>query len=121
MNNGKQSLKDIAKEILLDFGVPAELAGYQYLLDAIEATAKAGDTLRINVKDLYHQVATAYNDTDSGVETAIRQAIDKTWDLDSTGSLSMFFGHGRKSTIRPDNREFIVFVADRVQMIKMCR
>lgn len=117
----KKSLEDITKEMLLDMGVPAHHKGYQYLTEAIATAAKARSVLKVKVQDLYYQVAEVYGSDTSFVESAIRKAIDAAWDLDTTGSLAMYFGYGKDSTIRPDNAEFIVLVADRVQMLNKCQ
>lgn len=121
MGKVKQSLEDITKEMLLDFGMPTHLKGYQYLCDAIATAAKKRNVLNVKAKDLYDQLAETYADTVSSVEAAIQQAIDETWTLDNTGTLARYFGYGNDTTTRPGNEEFIVFVADRVQLIRRCQ
>ena len=117
----KKSLEEITREFLLDMGVPAHLKGYLYLTEVIATAAKARNVLKVKCKELYCQVATSDGSDTSSVENAIRQAIDATWDLDDSGSLSMYFGYGNNPTERPGNEEFIIFVADRVQMLKKCQ
>ena len=117
----KKSLEDITKEFLLDMDVPAHLKGYQYLTEAISTAAKARNILKVKIPDLYCHVSEIYGSDISFVESAIRQAIDATWDLDTTGTLAMYFGYGKDTTSRPSNEEFIIFVADRVQMLKKCQ
>ena len=121
MGKAKQSLEDITKEMLVDFGMPTHLKGYQYLCVAIATAAKKRNVLNVKVKDLYTQLAETYADTVSNVEAAIRQAIDETWVLDDTGTLAMYFGYGNDTETRPENEAFIIFVADRVQMIRRCQ
>ena len=112
------SYEEITKEILLDFGVPTELKGYRYLLDAIAAAAKAENILNVKIKDLFAQLATTYGDTVAGVDAAITQAIEETWSRNDIGMLSQFFGYLSTCVEPPDNMEFIIFVADKVQLHK---
>lgn len=120
MKNGKRSLEDITKEMLLDFGVPAHIKGYQYLTEAITIAAGAEEILTINVKDLYKQVAKLFQTTSSRVERAIRHAVEIVWDRGDTEFLQMIFGYGDNSKLRPTNSEFIILLADKVQLKKMC-
>ena len=120
MNNEKRSLEDIAKEMLLDIGVPAHIKGYQYLTEAIAIVAKAEEILDVKIKDVYRQVAKTYITTSFRVDRAVRHAIEIAWDRGDAESLQSFFGYGDNSKLRPTNSEFIILLADKVQLKKMC-
>ena len=120
MQNGKRSLEDIAIELLLNIGTPLHVKGYAYLREAIIIAAGAEEVLTVQVEDLYAQVAKLFRTTPSRVERAIRHAIEITWDRGDVESLQMFFGYKDNSEIRPTNSEFIILLADKVQLKKMC-
>lgn len=115
-----KNIQKMVKDMLLELGVPAHLKGYQYLTEAITVSSGAEEVLNVKVKGLYRQIAKLYGTTASFVEKAIQQAIYATWDLGDRESLSMFFGYGSDTEIRPTNSEFIIFLADKVQLEMLC-
>ena len=120
MNNEKRSLEDLTKEMLLDIGVPIHIKGYQYLAEAITIAAGAEEVLTVKVQDLYAQVAKLFQTTSSRVEIAISHAVEIAWDRGDTEFLQRFFGYGDNSKLRPTNSEFIILLADKVQLKKRC-
>ena len=114
-----KKIQQKAKNMLTELGVPQHLKGYQYLTEAITEAAGAEEVLNVKVKDLYRQIAKLYGTTVSFVEKAIQQAICATWNLGDRESLSMFFGYSN-DTERPTNSEFIIFLADKVQLEMLC-
>ena len=86
------SLTEIS-EILCRLGMPANLLGYQYLRYAIHAAMRAPEILRAMTKELYPQVADEFRTTATGVERAMRHAIEVVWDRGNIEILENTFGY----------------------------
>ena len=67
-------------KLLNDLRVPAHIAGYDYLSEAIELVSNDHSYLRAVTKRLYPDIAKKYGTTASQVECAIRHAIGKSID-----------------------------------------
>ena len=56
----------------------------------------------------------------SFVEKAIRDAVVATWDRGDREFLRTILGYGDDDKTRPTNSEFIILLADRVQLELLC-
>ena len=68
-------------------------------------------------KELYPAIAKNYNRTASGVERAIRHAIEVAWIRGQVDTINKLFGytiHNEKG--KPTNSEFIAMVADKLRL-----
>ena len=84
--------------LLLNIGVPQHVYGYKYILYALELISINPEILHHITKELYPQIAAAFDSTPSRVERAIRTAIQITWHYGNNQMLHSIFGH----TIRPN-------------------
>lgn len=66
-------------EILLSIGIPPNLLGYLYLVEALQLILLNPFYLSHITKGLYIDIARKYNSTPQRVERAIRHAINTAW------------------------------------------
>ena len=112
-----QDLETIVTDFIHELGVPAHIKGYQYIRSAIMMVVDNMDLLNFITKQLYPDIAKAYNTTASRVERAIRHSIEVAWSRGKPETMNEIFGytiHTGKG--RPTNSEFIAMVADRIRL-----
>lgn len=66
-------------EILLSIGIPPNLLGYRYLIYGIELLLMDSDYMQHITTRLYIDIASKFNTTPSGVERAMRHAMNAAW------------------------------------------
>lgn len=117
MNNAEADLETIVTDFIHELGVPAHIKGYQYIRSAIMMVVENMDLLNFITKQLYPEIAKAYNTTASRVERAIRHSIEVAWNRGKPEIMNEIFGytiHTGKG--KPTNSEFIAMVADRIRL-----
>ena len=110
-------LETLVTENLHELGVPAHIKGYHYIRRAIMMVIEDMDMLNFITKQLYPEIAKAYNTTSSRVERAIRHSIEVAWVRGKPEAMNAIFGytiHTGKG--KPTNSEFIAMVADRIRL-----
>ena len=110
-------LETIVTDFIHELGVPAHIKGYQYIRSAIMMVVENMDLLNFITKQLYPEIAKAYNTTASRVERAIRHSIEVAWSRGKPEVMNEIFGytiHTGKG--KPTNSEFIAMVADRIRL-----
>lgn len=110
-------LEALVTEFIHELGVPAHIKGYQYLRTAIMMVVENMDMLNFITKQLYPDIAKAYNTTASRVERAIRHSIEVAWTRGKPETMNDLFGytiHTAKG--KPTNSEFIAMVADKIRL-----
>lgn len=110
-------LETVVTEFIHELGVPAHIKGYQYIRSAIMMVVENMDLLNFITKQLYPEIAKAYNTTASRVERAIRHSIEVAWSRGKPEIMDEIFGytiHTAKG--KPTNSEFIAMVADRIRL-----
>ena len=110
-------LETIVTDFIHELGVPAHIKGYQYIRSAIMMVVENMDLLNFITKQLYPDIAKAYNTTASRVERAIRHSIEVAWSRGKPETMNDIFGytiHTGKG--KPTNSEFIAMVADRIRL-----
>lgn len=110
-------LEALVTEFIHELGVPAHIKGYQYIRTAIMMVVENMDMLNYITKQLYPDIAHAYNTTASRVERAIRHSIEVAWTRGKPETMNEIFGytiHTGKG--KPTNSEFIAMVADRIRL-----
>ncbi len=115
--NKDYDLETIVTEFIHELGVPAHIKGYQYIRSAIMMVVENMDLLNFITKQLYPDIAKAYNTTASRVERAIRHSIEVAWSRGKPETMNEIFGytiHTGKG--KPTNSEFIAMVADRIRL-----
>ena len=112
-----RNLESDVTNIIHEIGVPAHIKGYQYIRSAIMMVVENMDLLNFITKQLYPEIAKAYNTTASRVERAIRHSIEVAWSRGKPEVMNEIFGytiHTGKG--KPTNSEFIAMVADRIRL-----
>lgn len=102
-------------QTLCELGMPANLLGYQYFRSAIHAAVRNPEVLRAITKELYPQVAREFRTTATGVERAMRHAIEVVWDRGNMDILEKYFGYTvDPNRGKPTNSEFISQIVDKL-------
>ncbi|MCC8159805.1 MAG: sporulation transcription factor Spo0A [Oscillospiraceae bacterium] len=115
--NEEIDLETVVTDFIHELGVPAHIKGYQYIRSAIMMVVENMDLLNFITKQLYPEIAKAYNTTASRVERAIRHSIEVAWSRGKPEIMNEIFGytiHTGKG--KPTNSEFIAMVADRIRL-----
>lgn len=104
--------------VLKEIGIPANLNGYRYLIDALVILITTKDNINdIRVcKDVYPTIASKYGTSSSSVERCIRNAIEVGFNRGNVKYLDELFGYTvetRKG--KPTNTEFLFYVADYIK------
>ena len=103
--------------LLREFGVPANIKGYQYLRKAIQMAVETPESMSAVTKILYPDIAKCHGTTASCVERAMRSAIEVAWDRGNLECLHRYFGYTINPRAgRPTNSEFIATIADALGM-----
>lgn len=112
-----EDLETIVTEFIHELGVPAHIKGYHYLRTAIMMVVKDMDLLNYITKELYPEIAKAYQTTSSRVERAIRHSIEVAWTRGKPQTMNDVFGYTiNTGKGKPTNSEFIAMVADRIRL-----
>ncbi len=110
----------LISEIIKEVGVPVSLLGYHYLKYAVEMIVEDISLINSITKIVYPKIAKRFNTTDSRVERAIRNAIETGWSRGNQNIQNKLFGYTIDSNKgKPTNCEFIVTVADYINMLKV--
>lgn len=111
-----EGAETVARNLLVEIGVPEHILGSKYLISAICAVVEDANVLRSVTGVLYPTVAQKFGTTGSRVERGIRHAIEVSWDRGDMDVLYKYFGNtvsGYKG--KPTNSEFISRVANVVR------
>lgn len=110
-------LETMVTEFIHELGVPAHIKGYHYLRTAIMMVVKDMDLLNYITKELYPEIAKAYQTTSSRVERAIRHSIEVAWTRGKPQTMNEVFGYTiNTGKGKPTNSEFIAMIADRIRL-----
>lgn len=110
-------LETLVTEFIHELGVPAHIKGYHYLRTAIMMVVKDMDLLNYITKELYPEIAKAYQTTSSRVERAIRHSIEVAWTRGKPQTMNEVFGYTiNTGKGKPTNSEFIAMIADRIRL-----
>ena len=112
--------KLIISNILKELGIPANLSGYHYLMDAIQMVIENDGILQPITKFIYPDIASKYKTKSSRVERAIRHAVEKAFIYGDIEIIDQIF----KTTVhlssgKVTNSEFIATVADYLMMTQV--
>ena len=97
--------------ILVDFGIPPHVRGYQYIRDALMMLMENGNNIIGITKNMYPEIAQKHHTTPVRVERAIRHAIEISWDRGGVNTLKSYF---TENLHRPTNHDFLEFIYKRV-------
>lgn len=93
-------------------GIPHHLYGYAYLVDAIEMCASDPEYIHTITKRLYPDIAEKHNTTSTGVERAIRHAVETAFENPMNSVLHTIFGNTLGSKSKPTNGHFIAALTE---------
>jgi len=111
------NLETSVTKIIHDFGVPANIKGYQFLKYAIILSIENIEVINQVTKKLYPLIAIKFDTTPSRVDKAIRHAIDVAWEHSEAGVLDKILGYSANSrNSKPSNSNFIATVSDSLRM-----
>lgn len=106
----------IARNLLIEIGVPEHILGSRYLIKAICEVVEDESKIKAITKCLYSAVAETFNTTWRRTERAIRHGIECAWDRGDMDVLQRYFGFTVSATRgRPTNGEFIARCANIVR------
>lgn len=113
----QRDIESVVTGYIHDLGVPAHIKGYNYLRTAIIMVVGDMDLLNYITKELYPEIAKAYQTTSSRVERAIRHAIEVAWTRGKPQTMNEIFGYTiNTGKGKPTNSEFIAMIADRIRL-----
>lgn len=98
---------------LHDVGIPANLKGYIYLLDALELTIANPEAVFSITQSVYVPIAQHHGVQPEQVSRAITRAIDIAWDRGDLKTLQSYFGYTVSNTRgMPTNGEFVAIIGE---------
>ena len=104
-------------EMLRKIGVPAHIRGYRYLRQAVLLAIEDDEIIHQLTGRMYPEIAASNSATASGVERAMRHAVEVAWTRGDIDVLDEYFGGTvSPSKGKPTNGEFIALLADRVKL-----
>ena len=113
------TLEEQVYEILKKLSIPIVYKGHKYLLEAIQTAVREPEKLSSINKNIFPQIAEAYNTTVSCVESAIRSAITRAWESGDPEVQKHYFGRTVPfGSGRPSDTEFIATIANMPEMRK---
>ena len=117
IEESKNEIRCRVTKIMLEMGMPAHLRGYHYLREAICLSVENMELVGSVTKLLYPDIAKMYESTNEKVERAIRSVIEVGWQRGNQELFEEIFGYSRvHGKVRPTNSEFILGVADKIQI-----
>ncbi len=114
--DGMDMERELAKK-LHSLGVPADIRGYYYLMEAIKITVSDRTAVFDMTKKIYEPVAAQFNVTAKHVSKAMAHAVEVAWDRGDLDTLQRYFGYTVSNTRgMPTNSECIAIVAERIRL-----
>ena len=113
-----ETVKIQTSNVLLQIGIPGNVAGSKYLLRAVSIAVNNPNAVMNITKMIYPIIAMEYNSKTSNIERAIRHAIDISWNKNKIVHLNQIFGVNiYSSKEKPTNSEFIALLAERIPFL----
>ena len=112
--------KSLIANTLHDVGIPANIKGYSYLIDALELAIANPETAFSMTQSIYAPIARQHGVKPEQVSRAIKRAIDIAWDRGDLDTLQSYFGYTVSNTKgMPTNGEFLAIIGEtlRLQLI----
>lgn len=104
----KTTLEEKIMKILDTYGIPHQIKGYEYLIEAIKLVSE--NKAMSMTKELYPAIARKKNTEPSRVERAIRHAITvaETYEMEADFGIKFVY----RKTGKPTNSNFIITIVD---------
>ena len=105
--------KSLIANTLHDVGIPANIKGYSYLLDALELAVANPEAAFSMTQSIYAPIAQQHGVKPEQVSRAIKRAIDIAWDRGDLDTLQSYFGYTVSNTRgMPTNGEFVAIIGE---------
>ena len=109
--------RSLIANTLHDVGVPANIKGYSYLIDALELTIANPETAFSMTQAIYAPIAKQHDVKPELVSRAIKRAIDIAWDRGDLDTLQSYFGYTVSNTRgMPTNGEFVAIIGETLRL-----
>jgi len=96
-------------------GVPKNLKGYGYLVDAICMCVTNQEYVLNPLKKLYQDVAKNYNDRMENIKTSIERALERAWYLGNSDMFNALFGYSVVDKVKsPSVKKFLFLITKQI-------
>ena len=115
--------KSLIANTLHAVGVPANIMGYIYLIDALDLVIANPEATFSMTQSIYVPIAQQHGVKPEQVSRAIKRAIDIAWDWGDLDTLQSYFGYTVSNTKgMPTNGEFVAIIGEtlRLQLDAQC-
>jgi len=104
-------------ELMWDIGIPLNVHGYRYLLDAVHLSLLHPSMSNNLSQQLYPFIAKRYETSPSCVERSIRHAILLAWNRGKLTEVNGIFGRSINFAYeKPTNSELIALLTEKVRI-----
>ena len=104
-----------AAALLRELGVPADINGYDFLIEAINLVAADRNLIHKRTRGLYPAVAEKFQTSPARVERCLRHAIEMAWERGNLEVIHRRFGYTVSANKgRPTVGEFVALAAEYV-------
>lgn len=105
--------RSLIANTLHDVGIPANIKGYSYLMDALELAVANPEAPFSMEQSIYGPIAQQHDVKPEQVSRAITRAIDIAWDRGDLDTLQSYFGYTVSNTRgMPTNGEFVAIIGE---------
>ena len=105
--------RSLIANTLHDVGIPANIKGYSYLIDALELAIANPEAAFSMTQSIYVPIALQHGVQPEQVSRAIKRAIDIAWDRGDLDTLQSYFGYTVSNTRgMPTNGEFVAIIGE---------
>ena len=105
--------RSLIANTLHDVGIPANIKGYFYLIDALELAIANPEAAFSMTQSIYVPIAKQHDIKPELVSRAITRAIDIAWDRGDLDTLQSYFGYTVSNTRgMPTNGEFVAIIGE---------
>ena len=112
-----RGLDEKISNIFISIGIPANIKGYQFLIEAVKLAVEEPDIIGSITKKLYPTIAERFETSSSKVERGMRHAIEVAWNRGKIENINALFGLKiYNSNEKPTNGELIALIADKMLM-----
>lgn len=109
--------RSLIANTLHDVGIPANIKGYFYLMDALELTIANPEAAFSMTQSIYVPIARQHGVKPEQVSRAITRAIDISWDRGDLDTLQSYFGYTVSNTRgMPTNGEFVAIIGETLRL-----
>ena len=108
--------RSLIANTLHDVGIPANIKGYSYLLDALDLVIANPEATFSLTQSIYVPIAKQHGIKPEQVSRAIKRAIDIAWDRGDLDTLQSYFGYTVSNTRgMPTNGEFVSIIGEKLR------